>query len=111
MPKQGRVKVKKIMPKGSEEDTNVLNDMFEQMTGSQGADLEIIIPKLTRIHNLLTKFIKIYNLLLNFNDFIDKFQEYNKEFDDQNAEQTVEQIKVAEKQKECDALTSGCEGS
>ena len=82
MPKQGRVKVKKIMPKGSEEDTNVLNDMFEQMTGSQGADLEIIIPKLTRIHNLLTKFIKIYNLLLNFNDFIDKFQEYNKEFDE-----------------------------
>ena len=66
MPKQGRVKVKKIMPKGSEEDTNVLNDMFEQMTGSQGADLEIIIPKLTRIHNLLTKFIKIYNLLLTF---------------------------------------------
>jgi hypothetical protein len=37
--------------------------------------------------------------------------EYNKEFDDQNAEQTVEQIKVAEKQKECDALTSGCKGS
>jgi hypothetical protein len=82
MPKQGRVKVKKVMPNGSEEDANVLNDMFEQMTGSQGADTEIIIPKLTRLHNLLTKFIKIYQLLLNFGDFIDKFQEYNKEFDE-----------------------------
>jgi hypothetical protein len=37
--------------------------------------------------------------------------EYKNEFDDQNADQTVEQIKVAEKQKECDALTSGCKGS
>jgi hypothetical protein len=37
--------------------------------------------------------------------------EYNKEFDEQNAEQAVEQLKVAEKQKECDALTSGCKGS
>ena len=82
MPKQGRVKVKKVIPNGSEEDANVLNDMFEQMTGSQGADPEIIIPKLTRLHNLLFKFIKIYHLLLNFSDFIDKFQEYNKEFDE-----------------------------
>ena len=37
--------------------------------------------------------------------------EYKNEFDDQNADQTVEQIKVAEIQKECDALTSGCKGS
>jgi hypothetical protein len=82
MPRHQHIKVKKLMPKGSEEDANVLNDMFEQMTGSQGADPEIIIPKLTRLHNLLTKFIKIYKLLLNFSDFIDNFQEYNKCFDE-----------------------------
>ena len=82
MPRQQKVKVKKVMPKGSEEDTGALNDMFEQMTGSKGADTEIIIPKLMGLHNLLTKFIKVYQLLLNFNDFIDRFQEYKQEFDD-----------------------------
>lgn len=82
MPSRGRVKIKKIMPKGSDEDANVLNDMFEQMTGSQHADEDIVIPKLTRLHNLLNKFIKIYNLLLNFSEFIDKFQEYEKEFNE-----------------------------
>ena len=85
MPSHRRAKVKKITPKGSDEDATLLNDMFEQMTGSQGADIEIIIPKLTKLHNLLAKFVKVYKLLLNFGDFINKFQEYNPEFAEINS--------------------------
>jgi hypothetical protein len=82
MPRGARVKVKKMMPKGSEEDSNVLNDMFEQMTGSQNADSSIIVPKLLRLNSLLQKFSKIYTMLLNFGDFVNNFQEYKSEFDE-----------------------------
>jgi hypothetical protein len=82
MPRGARTKVKKIMPKGSEEDSNVLNDMFEQMTGSQNADSSIIVPKLLRLNSLLQKFSKIYTMLLNFGDFVNNFQEYKPEFDE-----------------------------
>jgi hypothetical protein len=82
MPRGARMKVKKIMPKGSEEDSNVLNDMFEQMTGSQNADSSIIAPKLLRLNSLLQKFSKIYTMLLNFGDFVNNFQEYKSEFDE-----------------------------
>ena len=85
MPSNRHAKVKKITPNGSDEDATLLNDMFEQMTGSQGADIEIIIPKLTKLHNLLAKFVKVYKLLLNFGDFINKFQEYNPEFAEINS--------------------------
>lgn len=82
MPNNGRVKVKKINSKGSDADASILNDMFEQMTGSKNAEPEILIPKITELHILLKKFIKVYKLLLNFNEFIDKFQEFDKEFTD-----------------------------
>ena len=42
---------------------------------------------------------------------VDMSKDYVQEFNEQGAEQAFEQIKVAEKQKECDALTSGCKGS
>lgn len=81
MPK-GRSTIKKVTPKGNDQDTDMLNDMFEQMTGSKNADHEIIIPKFIRINEIISKFIKIYTLLLNFNEFIDKFDEYKVEFDE-----------------------------
>jgi hypothetical protein len=81
MPRNGRVKMKKINPKGGDaDDAADLNNLFEQMTGSQNADANIIIPKYLSIQELLKKFIKIYNLLLNFSEFIDNFSEYNMEF-------------------------------
>jgi hypothetical protein len=79
---RSKAKFKKVMPKGSEDDQNALNEMFEQMTGSQGADSEIIIPKLTRLHNLLTKYTKVFQLLLDFNEFIEVFNEYDNDFND-----------------------------
>lgn len=82
MPRGTKIKVKKIMPKGSVEDANVLNDMFEQMTGSQNADSSILIPKIIELNELLIKFCKVYTMLLNFNDFIDNFQEHKTEFDE-----------------------------
>jgi hypothetical protein len=80
MPKGRGVKVKKIMPKGTAEDADVLNSMFDQMTGAQNADPEVIIPKLVAMHTALAKFSKIYNLLLNFDDFIGSFPEYEDKF-------------------------------
>ena len=78
---RGHTGIKKMIPKGSE-DTDALNEMFEQMTGTQNSDPDIIIPKFLRLNNLTLKFIKIYKLLLNFNEFIDNFQEYKEEFDE-----------------------------
>ena len=80
MPRHGSVKVKRMMPKGSAEDANMLNDMFSQMTGSENADPDIIIPKLCNLNNLLIKYSKIYNLLLTFKDFIDNFPECESNF-------------------------------
>jgi hypothetical protein len=80
MPRGRGAKVKKIMPKGSSEDADVLNSMFDQMTGAQNADPEVIIPKLVAMHSSLAKFSKIYNLLLNFNDFTESFPEYEDKF-------------------------------
>jgi hypothetical protein len=80
MPRHGSVKVKKMMPKGSTEDANMLNDMFSQMTGSENADPDIIIPKLCNLNNLLIKYSKVYKLLLTFKEFIDNFPECESNF-------------------------------
>ena len=69
MPARG-VKVKKMQQKGSVEDANLLNDMFSQMTGSNNADSDIIIPKFIKLKELVTKYFKIFNLLINFDEFI-----------------------------------------
>lgn len=82
MPRGRSVKVKKMIPKGSEDDANILNDMFAQMTGSESADSDVIIPKLIKLTSYLKKYIKIYDLLLNFKEFIDEFPEYEKDFND-----------------------------
>ena len=80
MPRRGGVKVKKMMPKGSAEDSDLLNDMFSQMTGAENAYPDIIIPKLCTLHNLLSKYSKIYQLLLIFSEFIDNFPEHKASF-------------------------------
>lgn len=77
---RGGVRVKKIVSKDSSDDTEALNSMFAQMTGSENADIDIIIPKMLELHTLLKKYNTIYNMLLNFKEFVDKFPEYNQEF-------------------------------
>ena len=71
-----------MQQKGSVEDANLLNDMFSQMTGSNNADSDIIIPKFIKLKELVTKYFKIFNLLINFDEFIKSFPEYTPEFDD-----------------------------
>ena len=81
MPRRGgTVKMKKMMPKGSAEDADMLNDMFSQMTGSENADPDVIIPKLCSLNTMLVKYLKVYKLLLSFNEFIDNFPEYESDF-------------------------------
>jgi hypothetical protein len=58
----------------------MLNDMFSQMTGSENADPDIIIPKLCNLNNLLIKYSKVYKLLLTFKDFTDNFPECESNF-------------------------------
>jgi hypothetical protein len=42
---------------------------------------------------------------------VDMSKDYVQEFNEQGAEEAFEQIKVAEKQKECDAITGRCQSS
>ena len=42
---------------------------------------------------------------------VDMSKDYVLVFNELRAEEELEEIKVAEKLKECDALTSGCKGS
>ena len=78
---RGRTRVKKINI-GTDDDSTVINDMFAQMTGSEDADIGVILPKIEKINTMLTKYIKIYKLLLGFNEFINNFPEYKPHFDD-----------------------------
>lgn len=79
---RGKVRIKKIIPKGSDDDTELLNDMFSQMTGAENADVEIIIPKFCKLHGYINKYIKIYQMLLKFNEFVDQFPEYKENFNE-----------------------------
>ena len=79
---RGKVRIKKIIPKGSDDDTELLNDMFSQMTGTENADVEIIIPKFCKLHGFISKYIKIYQMLLKFNEFIDRFPEHKENFNE-----------------------------
>ena len=80
MPAHPKVKVKKIMSSGSDEDADLLNDMFAQMTGTENADPDIIIPKICKLYTLVTKYAKIYKLLLDFTEFTERFPENKDDF-------------------------------
>jgi hypothetical protein len=75
-----RVKMKSALPKGSGEDIQMLNSMFDQMTGASHADHSIIKPKYEKIKVSLTKFCKVFELLLNFKNFPENFPECKKSF-------------------------------
>jgi hypothetical protein len=92
MPRGQKTKVKKIMPKGSMEDTSMLNDMFAQMTGEGNADVEIIIPKLIQLGQSIKKYIQIYELLIGFKEFRNSFPEY--EFNFLEIQTFIDQLKV-----------------
>jgi hypothetical protein len=75
------VKVKKIGAM-STEDTAALHTMFDQMIGTQNAELDVIVPKYVKLCNGARRFIKLFNLLLCFADFRKQFQEFTEWFDD-----------------------------
>lgn len=81
---RGSVKMKKVKVKGGggAEDTVALNEMFSQITGVENADPSIITPKLHKLQGLLSKYAKIYNMLIGFNDFVGNFPEHKDQFDD-----------------------------
>ena len=74
-----RVHIKKSKV-SSDADISILNDMFAQMTGTEHADPDIIIPKIIKVTNLLSKYSKMYRMFLNFTEFINSFPEYDIEF-------------------------------
>ena len=59
------------------DDMNDLNSMFGQMTGAQNADPDIIIPKLIKINDSISRIGRIFKLLLDFKEFITSFSEYD----------------------------------
>lgn len=70
-----QVKIKKVLNKNSAEDVQMLNSMFDQMTGTSHADPEIIFPKYMDLRQKLEKFCKVFKLLLNMKNFITDFPE------------------------------------
>lgn len=74
-----RVKLKKMIAKGSGEDVQMLNSMFDQMTGASHADPSIIQPKYIQLRANLIKFCKVFELLLNFKGFAQDFPECKEE--------------------------------
>lgn len=62
------VKVKK-MSVASKEEADALHNMFEQMTGAQNADIDVIIPKYLKLKKRIARYHKLFNILVNFNDF------------------------------------------
>ena len=77
-----RVKVKKVMPKGSGEDVQMLNSMFDQMTGTSHADPDILCPKFLQLRVNVMKFHKVFKLFLNLNNFSESFPECNDSCDE-----------------------------
>jgi len=77
-----KVKLKKMLSKGSGEDVQMLNSMFDQMTGASHADPSIIQPKYIKLRANLIKFCKVFELLLNFKGFTTDFPECKKGFDE-----------------------------
>jgi hypothetical protein len=76
-----KVVVKQKMLKTSGTDINEMNNMFQQMMGVVNADIDIILPKYVYIRNTITKFCKIHNILLNFKQFKDTFNEFSPKFE------------------------------
>jgi hypothetical protein len=77
------IKIKKSKSNAvSQNDMNLLNDMFGQMTGNSNADTVIIIPKYMNLLDNINKYIKIYNLFLNFKDFVNSFPDLESNFNE-----------------------------
>jgi hypothetical protein len=57
------VKIKQIIPKKQKEDIKEINEMFEQITGSADADLEVIAPKIADVKNSLKTYCKALQIL------------------------------------------------
>ena len=79
---RGGVRVKKIMQKNSKEDTELLNSMFEQMTGTRDAERDIIFPKVIKIYHNLSRYRKVFTILLNLKDLKERFIDYEVWFSD-----------------------------
>lgn len=62
-----RVKVRKINVL-DEDDTEVINEMFSQMTGTGTADPDVIRPKISQVLNEIKLFCKTYDIFLKTKD-------------------------------------------
>lgn len=78
---RNNVIVKKISSV-SKDDSETLHTMFAQMTGAHDAEPEVIIPKIINIYKKIIKYNILFNTLLNFKEFTNKFQEYTTWFNE-----------------------------
>src|SRR5690606_24178670 len=78
---RGKASVRKISLV-SQDETETLNKMFGQMTGMTNAELDVLIPKATELHEKLIKYYKLFKVIPEFKEFIDLFQDYPGWFSD-----------------------------
>lgn len=62
------VKMKK-MSIADQSDAETLNEMFKQMTGISDAEPDVIIPKYLKVRSKVSKYYKLFNVMLNFEEF------------------------------------------
>lgn len=66
-----RCKIKKAFAKGaSKEDMDEMNRMFNQMTGAEDADMEIIIPKIVNLKIEMAKLCRVFKILVDMPDVL-----------------------------------------
>lgn len=72
---RNNVVIKKISTV-SKDDSDTLNTMFAQMTGAHDAEPDVIIPKIINTYKKIIKYNILFNTLLNFKEFTDRFTDY-----------------------------------
>lgn len=77
---RNRVIMKKIGPSKEEQDD--LNSLFNQITGLNLANPEVLAPKIAKIYCNIMKYIKLFNILISFDDFKNTFSNYSFWFDE-----------------------------
>jgi hypothetical protein len=83
MGRRGGVKIKKLkVNTANSDDVKELHKMFGQITGTDDADPEIIIPKINKIYKNIQEYKKLYSVLLNFKTFIEQFSDFKIWFSD-----------------------------
>lgn len=79
---RNNVKVQKILASQSSGDAEMMKNMFDQMLGISDAEVDILMPKYEKLVSHISKFIQVYDVLVNFQTIWDLYPEYSAELNE-----------------------------